>query len=69
LTTSDITTTVTGSAARALLTRARFTQDQQGRWSAPDGRWTWATDEALTWALDALAEHDDNDNPQQGGNQ
>lgn len=67
MTTSDITTTVTGSAARALLTRARFTQDQRGRWNTPDGRWTWATDEALTWALVTLAE--DDDNPQQGGNQ
>ncbi len=57
MTTSNITTTITGSAARALLTRARFTQDERGRWSAPDGRWTWATDEALTWALVTLAEN------------
>jgi hypothetical protein len=56
MTTSEITTTVTESTARALLTRARFTQDQRGRWSAPDGRLTWATDEALTWALITLAE-------------
>jgi hypothetical protein len=59
MTTSEITTTVTESAARALLTRAHFTQDQRGRWSAPDGRLTWATDEALTWALAALADSDD----------
>lgn len=56
MTTSDITTTITGSATRALLTRARFTQDKQGRWSAPDGRRTWAAEEALTWALVTLAE-------------
>jgi hypothetical protein len=59
MTTSEIITTVTGSAARALLTQARFTQDERGRWSAPDGRWTWATDEALTWALAVLAEDDE----------
>lgn len=59
MTTSDITTTVTGSAARALLARAHFTQDQRGRSSTPDGRLTWATDEALTWALVTLAEDDD----------
>ena len=56
MTTSNITTTITGAAARALLIRARFTWDEPGRWSAPDGRSTWATEEALTWALLALAD-------------
>lgn len=66
MTTSDITTTVAESAARALLARARFTQDKRGRWNAPDDRWTWATDEALTWALVTLVQ--DDDNPPHGGN-
>jgi hypothetical protein len=57
MTTSHITATVTEPAARALLARARFTQDSRGRWNAPDGRWTWATDGALNWALVTLADN------------
>jgi hypothetical protein len=35
--------------------KAGFGQDPQGRWFGPDKRWTWDTQEALTWALVALA--------------
>ncbi len=58
MTASEVTTTVTGSVAHALLARAGFEKDERGRWTAPDGRWTWATDEALIWAIVRLAEED-----------
>lgn len=53
---SDIRVTVTTSVAEGLLARAGFTRDARGRWRHDDGRNTWATDEALTWALPLLAE-------------
>jgi hypothetical protein len=56
---SDITVTVTKSVAEGLLDRAGFTRDTRGRWRHDDGRDTWATDEALTWALPMLAEETD----------
>ncbi|MHB8243269.1 MAG: hypothetical protein ACYDHN_14925 [Solirubrobacteraceae bacterium] len=50
--------TVTPSVARALLSLAGFKHDERGRWIHDDGRCTWATDEALRWALVTLAEDD-----------
>jgi hypothetical protein len=58
-TSDDISVTVTPSVARALLSLAGFMRDERGRWTHDDGRWTWATDEALRWALVTLAEDDD----------
>jgi hypothetical protein len=58
-TSDDMSVTVTPSVARALLSLAGFKQDERGRWTHDDGRWTWATDEALRWALVTLAEDDD----------
>jgi hypothetical protein len=55
----DITVTVTTSVAEGLLARAGFERDERGRWRHDDGRNTWATDEALTWALPLLAEEAD----------
>jgi hypothetical protein len=57
----DVDTTVTRPVAISLLARAGFAQDDRGRWTHADGCWTWATDEALRWALVTLAE----DEPQQ----
>jgi len=57
-TSTDITTTVAESVAVDLILKAGFGRDPQGRWFGPDKRWTWATDEALTWALVALAEQE-----------
>jgi hypothetical protein len=54
----DITVPVTQPVARELIARADFERDAHGRWVDPNGRWTWATDEALTWALVAIAEQD-----------
>jgi hypothetical protein len=58
-TSDDISLTVTPSVARALLNLAGFEHDERGRWTHDDGRWTWATDEALRWGLVTLAEDDD----------
>lgn len=58
-TSDDISVTVTPSVARALLSLAGFKRDERGRWRHDDGRWTWATDEALRWALVTLAEDDE----------
>ena len=58
-TSDDVSVTVTPSVARALLGLAGFKRDERGRWTRDDGRWTWATDEALRWALVTLAEDDD----------
>lgn len=58
-TSDDVSVTVTPSVARALLSLAGFAHDERGRWAHDDGRWTWATDEALRWALVSLAEDDD----------
>ncbi len=58
-TSHDVSVTVTPSVARALLSLAGFKRDERGRWTHDDGRWTWATDEALRWALVTLAEDDD----------
>jgi hypothetical protein len=55
-TSDDISVTVTPSVARALLSLAGFMRDERGRWTHDDGRWIWATDEALRWALVTLAE-------------
>lgn len=52
---------MTRPVALSLLARAGFAQDDRGRWTHQDGRRTWATDEALRWALVTLAE----DEPQQ----
>ena len=52
---TDVTTTVTKPVAVDLILKAGFGQDPQGRWFGPDKRWTWDTQEALTWALVALA--------------
>jgi hypothetical protein len=57
--TADVDATVTRSVALSLLARAGFAKDGRGRWAHEDGRWTWATDEALRWALVTLAEDDD----------
>jgi hypothetical protein len=59
--TGDVDATVTRPVALSLLARAGFAEDDRGRWTHKDGRWTWATDEALRWALVTLAE----DEPQQ----
>jgi hypothetical protein len=56
--TSDVDATVTRSVALSLLARAGFSQDDRGRWAHEDGRSTWATDEALRWALVTLAENE-----------
>lgn len=58
MSTPDITVTVTRSVAYELIARAGITRHERGRWVTPDDRWTWATDEALTWALVSIAEHD-----------
>jgi hypothetical protein len=58
-TSDDVSVTVTPSVARALLGLGGFERDERGRWTHDDGRWTWATDEALRWALVTLAEDDD----------
>src|ERR1700677_600981 len=58
-TSEDISVTGTPSGARALLRLAGFKHDERGRWTHDDGRCTWATDEALRWALVTLAEDDD----------
>jgi hypothetical protein len=58
-TSDDISVTVTPSVARALLSLAGFEHDERGRWTHDDGRWTWATDEALRWALVTLTEDDE----------
>jgi hypothetical protein len=58
-TSDDISVTVTPSVARTLLSLAGFKRDERRRWIHDDGRWTWATDEALRWALVTLAEDDD----------
>jgi hypothetical protein len=58
-TSDDVSVSVTPSVARALLSLAGFEHDERGRWTHDDGRWTWATDEALRWALVSLAEDDD----------
>ncbi len=60
-TSDDMSVTVTPSVARALLSLAGFKHDERGRWTHDDGRWTWATDEALRWALVTLAEDDERD--------
>jgi hypothetical protein len=60
-TADDITVTVTPSVAVALLSVAGIEYDERRRWIRDDGRWTWATDEALRWALVALAEDDDDE--------
>jgi hypothetical protein len=57
--TGDVDATVTRPVALSLLARAGFAKDDRGRWTHEDGRWTWATDEALRWALVTLAEDDD----------
>jgi len=62
---------VTRDVAHALLVRAGFglTLDAAGfpraKFAAPDGRETWALDEALQWALVIVAgqEHDDDEGP------
>jgi hypothetical protein len=54
----DVDATVTRPVAISLLARAGFAQDDRGRWTHKDGRWTWATDEALRWALVTLAENE-----------
>jgi hypothetical protein len=58
-TSDDISVTVTPSVARALLSLAGFKRDERGRWTHDDGRCTWATDEALRWALVTLTEDGD----------
>lgn len=58
-TSDDVSVSVTPSVARALLSLAGFAHDERGRWTHDDGRWTWATDEALRWALVTLAEDGD----------
>lgn len=58
MSTPDITVTVTQSVAHELIARAGITRDERGRWVTPDSRWTWATDEALTWALVTIAVQD-----------
>jgi hypothetical protein len=54
----DVGVTVTPSVARALLSLAGVSRDERGRWTHDDGRRTWTTDEALRWALVAIAEDD-----------
>ena len=58
-TAGDISVTVTSSVGRALLDRAGVKQHEYGYWEHADGRCTWATDEALRWALVTLAEDDE----------
>jgi hypothetical protein len=55
-TSGDITVTVTPSVAHELLRNGGFTRDARGRWIHPDGRLTWASDEALKWALVNIAD-------------
>jgi hypothetical protein len=53
--TAEITATVPASVAHGVLDLAFFKRDERGCWVAPDGRRTWAGDEALGWALRRLA--------------
>ena len=64
--TKTLTTHLTHSVADELLKRAGIQQDARGRWVVPDEaailtghEWTWAKDEALTWALVIIASVDD----------
>lgn len=62
----DITVTVTRSLGLDLIEMAGFTRDERGRWVVPEEAreltnghaWTWATDEALMWALVIIASGD-----------
>jgi cystathionine beta-lyase family protein involved in aluminum resistance len=54
----DVDATVTRPVTLSLLARAGFARDDRGRWAHEDGRRTWATDEALRWALVSLAENE-----------
>jgi hypothetical protein len=61
-----VTTHVNQSVAESLIGRAGITRDPDGRWLIPEEArdligahpFTWATDEALTWALVILATAD-----------
>ena len=58
-TTRDITATITGEVADALLALAGFERDEYGRWVADrDGEYLcfWLTEEALVHALPMIAE-------------
>jgi hypothetical protein len=52
----EVIARVTESVAREVTARVGYTRRGDGRWVTPDGRMTWSTDEALTWALVRIAE-------------
>jgi hypothetical protein len=54
----EVSVHVTRCLAHDLIAHAGITRDERGRWITPDDRWTWATDEALRWALSMIVEQD-----------
>ena len=54
----DVSVAVTRSLGEALIERAGIERDAEGRWVAADGRHTSALNEALIWALVAIAEEE-----------